>query len=583
MRIPDETVDRVRTAVDIVSLIGEHVRLTKAGRSFKGLCPFHTEKTPSFMVSPEKQAYHCFGCGAGGTAITFLREYAKMSFPEAVRYLAERAGIEIPRVVEDPAREMETTRLLEALAHAAAFFRERYLHPYAGKPARDYLARRGLDPELVELFGLGFAPDGWHSLADAARKKFTPEILVKAGLIIPREDGSHYDRFRNRLMVPVLNPMGKVVGFGGRAIGDEEPKYINSPESPVYQKGQILFGLGPARDAMHRADEAILVEGYLDLLRVHGAGFQNVAAVAGTAFTPHQAMLLKRYVERVVLVFDGDAAGVNAAWRAAGPCAAAGLDVRLALLPPEHDPDSLIRDEGAAAFGRVLESARTLVEFAATRIAGGAGREEALHRLVEVIREMPDPIRRRLTVQEAAERLRFDEATLARSVEAGREPRAPSPGGAARPERPAEPDPAERELVTLLLHDPSLAAGLEGISEEELEHPLCREIFRQIVGAAPGRFSAGRLMETEPESPLARFVSLLLAAPGGGGAKAVRVCAGRLKRRRLDARLAGLTAELHAAEKTGDAERALAIRREMTDMTKLRKSTLVTGAGPNHD
>ena len=226
-----------------MALIGEQVKLIKAGRSYKGLCPFHQEKTPSFTVNPALGVYHCFGCGKGGNAITFLMEHAKLSFGEAVRHLADRSGVELPNVSADAGRDGELAALMTVLAFAAEFYRERFLHPVAGEAARAYLERRGLPEELAERFGIGFAPAGWTNLRDVARRKYAPDVLARAGLLVAKEDGSHYDRFRNRLMIPIESSFGRVIGFGGRGIGDEEPKYINSPESAVYQKGHLLFGL----------------------------------------------------------------------------------------------------------------------------------------------------------------------------------------------------------------------------------------------------------------------------------------------------------------------------------------------------
>jgi DNA primase len=575
MKISPETIDRVRSASDIVAVVGEHVRLIKAGKAFKGLCPFHTEKTPSFMVNAERQTYHCFGCGAGGNAITFLMDYAKMSFPESVRYLGERAGIEIVAGPDDGNRETETARLFEALAFAATVYRECLLHTSAGEAARAYMAARGIDPELAAAFGLGFAPPGWQYLADLAGKRFTSEILTRAGLVIAREGGGGvYDRFRNRLMVPVLNHMGKTVGFGGRAIGDEEPKYINSPESPVYQKGNILFGLSQAREAMHREDTALVVEGYLDHLRVYGAGFRNVVAVAGTAFTSQQASLLKRFASRAVLVFDGDAAGVTASWRSASICLAAGLDVRLAALPTDHDPDSLIRDQGRDAFQRVLSGAADIVEFAADRFQAG-GREEALHKLVPAIRECPDAIRRRLLVQAAAERLRFDEATLVKVVESNRgnsfsgiqEPAStPGAGGPA--------DPVERGLMALLVTHPDALDGVQDLTGDDFRDPLCRELWTRLHEDESRTHWADRLMEADPASPLARFVSQLRVDSGGGGADVARDYVSKIIARRVRARMSLLNEKLREAEARNDEALSLSIRLEMKNL----KSTLMTGA-----
>lgn len=582
MRIPQEIVDRVRESTDIVALIGEQVRLTKAGRSWKGLCPFHTEKTPSFHVNPDRQIYHCFGCGAGGNAITFLIEHSKLTFPEAVRHLADRAGITIPRNYDDGAAETETTRLYEALAVAAEFYRERLEHPYAGQAARTYLEQRRIDPELAELFGLGYAPPGWQNFFDHAGRRFTLDILAKAGLVVRKDDGGGYDRFRNRLMVPIRNATGRVIAFGGRTMGGDEAKYINSPESPVYQKGQVLFGLFQAKDDLRRGEEAILVEGYLDLLRVFGAGFRNVVAVSGTAFTPQQAALLRRYVTRVRLVFDGDDAGLNAAWKAAGLCLAADLEPRLAILPGQHDPDSLIRDEGPDAFRRALETADRLADFAVARLLPRLGREDTLRRLVEQIRECPEPIRRRLLCQEAAERLNFDEAALVRAVEE-RRPAGGPPVAAPAPVAPAELPAAEKTMLAIALAEPGLAARLAGeIDEADLEHEASRRILRWLNDSGGSADSGHRLMESVAGTPLARIVSELLGEPTHGGLEAALDCARRLRMRHINQNMAELRSQLAVAERNHEADRAHALLEQIGELTQqkktLQKRTLTTGA-----
>lgn len=582
MRYPPEVLERVRAATDIVALIGEQVKLIKAGRSYKGLCPFHQEKTPSFTVNPALGVYHCFGCGKGGNAITFLMEHAKLSFGEAVRHLADRTGVELPNVSADAGKDGELAALMTVLAFAAEFYRERFLHPVAGEAARAYLERRGLPEELAERFGMGFAPAGWTNLRDAARRKYAPDVLTRAGLLVAKEDGSHYDRFRNRLMIPVESSFGRVIGFGGRAIGDEEPKYINSPESPVYQKGQILFGLPQARDAMNRLDEAILVEGYLDQLRVFGAGFENVVAVAGTAFTPHQAALLKRYVKRVILLFDGDRAGAAAAWKNAAPCLAAGLEVRVAALPEAHDPDSLIRDEGVGRFKELLDRAAGIVEYAGFGLLPRLGREETLRELVTLIKQVPDPIRRRLMIQESAEKFRFDEATLVRAVESNRstELAVSTPAGHSAPLE--EADPAERDLVALLIAHPDIRAQLEPLDGIEFHDPVCRELYRLMQADPEGRPPIDQILENEADSQLARAVSRLLANPAlqNGAVDPVRWandCRKKLIHRALKETEERLDEELRSAELSRDPERSRAILREKMELRRKRQR-LETGA-----
>jgi DNA primase len=576
VKIPQDIIDRVREATDIVSLVGESVRLAKAGRSFKGLCPFHTEKSPSFHVNPERQIYHCFGCGAGGNAITFLIEHGKMTFPEAVRHLADRAGIVIP-AGSDEGADTELSRIHEALAFAAEFFEERLKHPYAGEPARDYLAARGFDAQVIEEFALGFAPDGWSNLFDVAKTRFTQDILVRAGLVVQKETGGAYDRFRNRLMVPITSSTGRVIGFGGRTLGDDPAKYINSPESPVYQKSQVLFGLPLAREQMRRSETAILVEGYFDLMRVHAAGLTNVVAVSGTAFTPQQAALLKRHVNHVRLVFDGDAAGLNAAWKAAGLCLEAGLDPAFVVLPEGDDPDSFLRREGVEPFRAALEAGEDVVEFTRERLLPKSGKEDAIRRFVELVRGVPDPIRRRLLVQSAAERLRFDEAVLVQVVEGG-------PRTTARPEAPldrpapaAELPVAEKTLLAILLDQPRLLPELGGLEPEDFEDERARVILTQLSALPESTEPRHRMIEWAQGTPILRVISQLLDEPTHGGLMAALDCARALRRRRLKTEIGELRKELAAAERNRESEQVRDLLERIKELSNQTR-TLTTGA-----
>jgi DNA primase len=577
VKIPQDIIDRVREATDIVSLVGESVRLAKAGRSFKGLCPFHTEKSPSFHVNPERQIYHCFGCGAGGNAITFLIEHGKMTFPEAVRHLADRAGIVIPAGGDEGA-DTELARIHEALAFAAEFFEERRKHPYAGEPARAYLAARGFDAQVIEEFALGFAPDGWSNLFDVAKTRYTQDILVRAGLVIQKETGGAYDRFRNRLMVPITSSTGRVIGFGGRTLGDDPAKYINSPESPVYQKSQVLFGLPLAREAMRRSETAILVEGYFDLMRVHAAGLTNVVAVSGTAFTPQQAALLKRHVSRVQLVFDGDSAGLNAAWKAAGLCLEAGLDPSFVVLPEGDDPDSYLQREGGDAFRTVLDAAQDVVEFTRERLLPKTGKEEALRRFVDLVRGVPDPIRRRLLVQSAAERLRFDEAVLVQVVEGGRLPAGRT--GAPQLDRPApaaELPVAEKTLLAILIDQPRLLQELGGLEAEDFEDERSRVILTQLSTLLESTEPRHRMIEWAQGTPTLRVLSQLLDEPTHGGLMAALDCARALRRRRLKTEIGELRKELAAAERNRESEQVRDLLERIKELSNQTR-TLTTGA-----
>src|SRR5688572_1815178 len=377
--------DDIRAAVDIVDLVGRFVNLKKAGVNWKGLCPFHGEKTPSFMVNPKKGIFHCFGCGVGGDAFGFLMRQDKLTFPEAVRALAKQANVALPddKAPGDSGRE----ELVRAMDLAARFYAEALAKP-AGARARTYLEGRGIDPEVARHFRLGYAPEGWDNLREFMRGEHVSEdVLLTAGLVVKRESGSGvYDRFRGRLMFAIRDLQGRVVAFGGRAFGDEQPKYLNSPETPLYTKGNLLYAADVARDSIRAKNRALIVEGYVDCLMAHQYGFTETVAALGTAFTGTQLGVLQRYCDEVITFFDADAAGQKAAERAeqlleptsngatwaitrSGSFdAPGGFRVKVALLPAGHDPDTFLRAEGAAAFTERIEQARSLLAYALDRV-----------------------------------------------------------------------------------------------------------------------------------------------------------------------------------------------------------------------
>src|SRR5690242_14442482 len=368
------TLDQVRAASDIVDVIGAYIPLKRAGGSFVALCPFHKEKTPSFNVNPHLQIFHCFGCHKGGDVFSFVREYESIEFPEAVRRLAERARIPLD-FQQSPGEQLARglkEKLLEIHEQVTQRWQSALSNEAGGQIARDYLVRRGVSAEAVQLFQLGYAPDLWDDTVNWARSKGHELATVeKAGLIL-RKEGSdhHYDRFRGRLMFPICDEQGRVVGFSGRVLaGDEKTaKYVNSPETPICTKSKVFFGLDKSKRALLEAQSAVVCEGQLDLIACFMAGVQNVVAPQGTAFTSEHARILKRYVEEVVLCFDSDEAGQNAAVRALDHLLASGLAVRVAVVPAPHDPDSLIKTSGGAAFKQLVERAEGFFDYYLQRL-----------------------------------------------------------------------------------------------------------------------------------------------------------------------------------------------------------------------
>lgn len=365
----DEFIEQVRSANDIAELIGEHVRLERRGQNLLGLCPFHAEKTPSFSVSPEKQMYYCFGCHASGTVFSFVMETAKLSFPEAVRALAARANVPLPEAVAASPAVQEKRKERELLYRVnqwvTDYFSSQLQRAQEAKAARDYLARRGLAGDLVEKMKIGYAPAGWSNLVTAAERNQVPlAALVKLGLIVPRQEAGHYDRFRARVMIPIADERGRIVAFGGRVLDDSVPKYLNSPESVLFDKGRLLFGLHYASPFISKAEVAVLVEGYMDCLSAWQYGIGHVVASLGTALTSAQARLLKRYTNQVILCYDADSSGLRAAMRGLDILAKAGLQVKVATLPSGQDPDDCLRERGAEYFLQdILGKAQPIVDF----------------------------------------------------------------------------------------------------------------------------------------------------------------------------------------------------------------------------
>jgi DNA primase len=520
VRFSEDTIEQVRQAVDLVELIGGHVSLRKAGQAWKGLCPFHEERTPSFTVNPERQAYHCFGCGAGGDAFRFVMETDRLPFIEAVEALAERYGVTLPKAQE----EDRAGRLHRALEEAQVFYRRALEDPETGRAARAYLAGRGLSPQVLEDYGAGYAPAGWDALSSRLTGSVGMAALLDAGLVIRREKGEGaYDRFRDRVLVPLKLPSGKVVGFGGRGMGDETPKYLNSPETAVYRKGKFLFGLDRARLAFKATSEAVLVEGYFDVLALAQAGVTEAIGTSGTALTLDQCKLLKRYAPRVLLVFDGDAAGQAAAEKALVPATAAGLTARVAVLPAGEDPDTLVRAGGRAAWDEVAARALSPVGFLAARHHGD--REEALRACARLAAAADDPITARLLVEEAARALSFDEGALGREVErmkAGARPQFAEPRPKLQPtaaplRRATEPAVdahtrgMEAGFLEVLVAHPELLVDAQGrLAPAWFRDPTCRALAELLLGP-PARDPNVVLADPELAPDVRALLSGLLA------------------------------------------------------------------------
>ncbi len=559
--IPQDFIQQVLDRSDIVAVIERYVPLKKAGANYQARCPFHNEKTPSFTVSPSKQFYHCFGCGAHGTAITFLMEHAGYGFVDAVKELAGQAGLQVPDdgMRRSPDVESRRDQLFQCMEVAARHYRQALRN---ADHAIAYLKRRGLSGETAARFGLGYAADDWRGLAQAFARYDDP-LLVEAGLVIEHTD-KRYDRFRDRVMFPIRDERGRVIAFGGRVLGQGEPKYLNSPETPLYHKGRELYGLYEHRRAIQRDDRVVVVEGYMDVVMLDQHGFDHAVATLGTAITPDQVARLLRLANAVIFAFDGDAAGRKAAWRALENCLPQARDGKLLaflFLPEGEDPDSYVRAQGADAFRRLCDAAMPLSDFLFAELTArvDAGSDEGRVRLATDAR----PLLARLT--EAPLLARALRQRLAALTGLTREPGQGASSGMVRPRRERAPAPARvragarpslwRVLLQGVLDDPARArllgelprgddadaAALDAVVALLREHPeMTRALILHHFAGRPEldvleSANAGTLEWSSPEVAEAEFQ---------GALNGLRALAARTELERLAGRgLAGLTDE----------------------------------------
>jgi len=477
--------ERVKQQADIVRVIGEYVRLKKSGQNFTGLCPFHAEKSPSFAVHPVKQIYHCFGCGVGGDVFKFVMEIDKVAFPEAIRVVAEKCGIAIPRPKasspEERKENQQRTLLVEMHREAQTFFVQQLGGTLEGKAARAYLEDRGLDKDAIARFGIGYAPSGGDALLRFLKSKYKEPLLIESGLVSRDQSGGArmYDRFRRRITFPIANESGKIVAFGCRALGDDQPKYLNSPETPIYSKSNVLYHLDRAKEALRRADFAVLVEGYMDAIAVARAGISNVVASCGTSLAEPQIKLLSRFTKRVIMNYDPDTAGQLATERSISLLLENDFEVRVLALPAMNltagdgtkysknaDPDLYIREMGVEAYTKLLKEAPPYVDYLIGRarhmdLSTGEGKLRAVNFLLPYVQKIPNRLLRSEWATRIAQQLRLEEPVLRAALsKAAAERRS---GLKVAPElvgRAAKP--VERRLIRMLAEADSFRRELAG-------------------------------------------------------------------------------------------------------------------------
>jgi len=569
--------DRVKQQADIVRVIGEYVRLKKSGQNFTGLCPFHGEKTPSFAVHPVKQIFHCFGCGKGGDVFTFVMEMEKCSFPEAVRIVAEKCGIAIPRPKERSPEERKENQqragLIEMHREVQSFFVKQRETTAEGRAARAYLEDRGLDADTIARFGIGYAPAGGDTLLRYLTPKYPEKLLVESGLVSRDQSGRLFDRFRRRITFPIANESGKIVAFGCRALGDDQPKYLNSPETPIYSKSNVLYHMDRAKEGIRRQDFAILVEGYMDAIAVARAGISNVVASCGTSLAEPQIKLLGRFTKRVIVNYDPDAAGQAATERSISLLLENDFEVKVLALPAigdkKADPDLFIREKGAEAYIRALKESPPYVDYLIARakqmdLTSGEGKLRAVNFLLPYVQKIPNRILRSEWATRISQQLRIDEPVLRAALsKAAAERRSEAK---TQPELVGKPVKLiERRLIRMLAEAEGFRRELaQRLQQGRLYQGLESEkIFAALIvpALAEGPMSATEIGALLEERDRRVFFEILFEEAQEGSWEEAESCLEALRAKQIEQELAQVQREIES-NPTAVAMRELLARKQ---------------------
>lgn len=568
-----EIIDQIRQAADIVEIASLYTSLTRRGRKHVGLCPFHSEKDPSFTVDTEKQLFHCFGCGIGGDVFTLIMEKENLTFPEALNHLAERYHIQMPQKARlSPELQKLEEKVYKINELALAFFRRCLFQTKEGEAALSYLKKRGLSSETIEALKVGYAPNSWNSLLDHFRGRGTdPALLEKAGLVVPGQKRSeYYDRFRGRVIFPIFGLTGKAVAFGGRTVAEASPKYLNSPDTAVYSKGKVLYGLNWTKEAVREAGDLILVEGYTDFASLYQAEIRNIAASLGTALTPHQVALAKRFAPRIIVNYDGDPAGKNAALRGVSLCFEKAVQNQVLVLPQNLDPDSFVRKFGRKPYLDLAKKSLSGLEFLigmtvrTGRMNVPEEKSRIIRAVVKEIDKIPDPIVKSEYLREAGDRLGVEESLLRKIIE--------RPTTEKAREDKAVFFPAEKRLLQILLEDQALAAGLSKQVQQDDFRGLKSEPALAFImdcarrGKRPLISELSRAVGIE----LWRQVSetMMEERSGRGSPEEVLDCLQALRRRTLEIRLRVLSKEIERCERNGEKEKLARLLSQKQDLTR---------------
>jgi DNA primase len=570
--------DRVKQQADIVRVVSDYLPLKKSGQNFMGRCPFHNEKTPSFAVHPVKQIYHCFGCGVGGDVFKFVMEMEKVEFLDAVRLVAEKCGIPVPRQrprsPEEGREQSQRKLLLEMHATAVEFFQRQLRSSPEGTVAIGYLEDRGLDRATIERFGLGYAPSGGDSLLRHLRGKFSEKIVEASGLISRDASGRPYDRFRTRIMFPIANDAGRVVAFGGRALGEEMPKYMNSPETPIYVKSGVLYNFHSAKESIRQLEFAVMVEGYMDAIAVARAGVANVVASCGTSLTEMQLRLVGRFTRRVVMNYDPDTAGQTATERSLSLLLEQGFEARVLHLPGGADPDRFIRERGAQAYHQLLAAAPAFLDHLIERALSGSGADRntaegklrAVNFLLPYLQKLPDRLLRSEWASRVAERLKIDEPMLRDTLRRAAAERRSEVK--LRPElAPPATKPAERRLLRLLAEGEGFRQRLaEELRREGVHRGLSTEkLFEALIaGCAGGERPDPVALGESLEPPERRLLYEILFEPAADPSwDEASSCLAALRHLRLEAELAELQRRIESGPPREELSALLARKLEL--------------------
>lgn len=586
--IPDELINQIRETNDIVEVISEYLPLKKRGKNYTALCPFHPEKKPSFSVSQEKQIFYCFGCGKGGNVYTFLMEHEKLSFFEALKLLAKRANISLPKEPSDKLKTEALDQIFYANQIANEYFR---LSLNCSKKAKDYLHSRGFLPDTIELFSLGYAPSDWEGLIKFSKEKgVKTEALLSSGLVVEREKREGcYDRFRNRITFPILNLSQKIVGFGSRVIEEkDEPKYLNSPESPVYQKGKILYGLNLSKEIIREKKAAVLVEGYIDLISLYQAGIKNVVAALGTSFTQEQARLLSRYAEKVYLLFDSDQAGESAVFRSVDLLFDSEVEVLIVVFPSGEDPDSFVRKFGIKGLAQKLREAKSFIDFKRDSLPDEFNnlpmkeQERAIKELAETAGRIKNQLWKDLFINKAAQAFKINEKIIRDRVRGSdlKETR-----DKLKPEEKLKGlHKLERELLKLLMENSNLIKKVKArLKQDDFYFAEESELYKMILSLfeKKGKISPAALID-KAERPEVKELISQIATLDLGVAEPQLVLEDYIKRLELtrkSAHIKRLKEEIKIAWNKGEKERAEALTVKLQNLIKAYSITQQAESG----